>query len=128
MPSLSGHYLEQHSGRLQRHRRRRPRDELNCSYRIWHRIWHVTLPGLRTVIVIMLLLQLIGATQVFAEPFLFTGGGPQNATVTVLVLLYRYAFTAGDYGAATALGVLLAVFLAALSAVYLLVTRKWSDA
>ena len=95
---------------------------------IRHRIWHVTLPGLRTVIVIMLLLQLIGATQVFAEPFLFTGGGPQNATVTVLVLLYRYAFTAGDYGAATALGVLLAVFLAALSAVYLLVTRKWSDA
>ncbi len=95
---------------------------------IRHRIWHVTLPGLRTVIVIMLLLQLIGATQVFAEPFLFTGGGPQNATVTVLVLLYRYAFTAGDYGAATALGVLLAVVLAALSAVYLLVTRKWSDA
>lgn len=94
---------------------------------ILKRAWHVTLPALRTVIVIMLLLQLIGATQVFAEPFLFTGGGPQNATVTVLVLLYRYAFTAGDYGAATALGILLALFLAAVSAVYLAVTRRWSD-
>ena len=91
------------------------------------RVWHVTLPQLRTVILIMLLLQLIGATQVFAEPYLFTGGGPQNATVTVMLLLYRYAFTSGDYGAATALGVMLALVLAALSAVYLLVTRRWND-
>lgn len=91
------------------------------------RVWHVTLPQLRTVILIMLLLQLIGATQVFAEPYLFTGGGPQNATVTVMLLLYRYAFTSGDYGAATALGVLLALVLAALSAVYLLATRRWND-
>ena len=91
------------------------------------RVWHVTLPQLRTVILIMLLLQLIGATQVFAEPYLFTGGGPQNATVTVMLLLYRYAFTSGDYGAATALGVMLALVLAALSALYLLVTRRWND-
>ena len=91
------------------------------------RVWHVTLPQLRSVILIMLLLQLIGATQVFAEPYLFTGGGPQNATVTVMLLLYRYAFTSGDYGAATALGVLLALVLAALSALYLLVTKRWND-
>ena len=94
---------------------------------ILSRIWHVTLPALRTILLIMLLLQVIGAAQVFAEPFLFTGGGPQNATVTVLVLLYRYAFTAGDYGAATALGVLLALVLASLSALYLALTRKWND-
>ena len=94
---------------------------------ILSRVWHVTLPQLRPVILIMLLLQLIGATQVFAEPYLFTGGGPQNATVTVMLLLYRYAFTAGDYGAATALGVMLALVLAALSALYLLVTRRWND-
>jgi multiple sugar transport system permease protein len=91
------------------------------------RIWHVTLPQLRTVILIMLLLQVIGAAQVFAEPYLFTGGGPQNATLTVMLLLYRYAFTGGDYGAATALGVLLALVLAALSALYLVITRRWSE-
>lgn len=94
---------------------------------IGSRVWHVTLPQLRSVILIMLLLQLIGATQVFAEPYLLTGGGPQNSTVTVMLLLYRYAFTSGDYGAATALGVILALVLAALSAVYLLVTRRWND-
>jgi multiple sugar transport system permease protein len=92
---------------------------------ILSRIWHITLPQLRGVILVLLLLQNIGAAQVFAEPFLFTGGGPQNATVTVLLLLYRYAFNEGDYGAATALGVLLALVLAALSALYLVVTRRW---
>ena len=37
----------------------------------------------------------------FLEPFLFTGGGPANATVTVLLLIYGYAFgnsLGGDYG------------------------------
>ena len=92
---------------------------------ILSRIGHVTLPQLRGVLLVMFLLQVIGATQVFAEPFLFTGGGPQNATVTVLLLLYRYAFSDGDYGAATALGVLLALVLATLSALYLAVTKRW---
>lgn len=92
---------------------------------ILSRVRHVTLPHLRGVLLVMLLLQIIGATQVFAEPFLFTGGGPQNSTTTVLLLLYRYAFSEGDYGAATALGVLLALVLAALSALYLAVTKRW---
>lgn len=95
---------------------------------IWRRIWHVTLPQMRTIILIMLLLQLIGAAQVFTEPFLMTSGGPQNATLTVLLLMYRYAFGgSADYGAATALGVLLALVLAALSAVYLRLTRRWQE-
>jgi len=95
---------------------------------IWSRIWHVTLPQMRTIILVMILLQLIGAAQVFTEPFLMTSGGPQNATLTILLLMYRYAFGgAADYGAATALGVLLALVLALLSAVYLRLTRRWQE-
>jgi multiple sugar transport system permease protein len=95
---------------------------------IWKRVWHVTLPQIRTVILIMMLLQLIGATQVFTEPFLMTSGGPQNATLTILLLMYRYAFGgSGDYGAATALGVLLAIVLALLSFLYLRATRRWQS-
>lgn len=93
---------------------------------IWRRIWHVTLPQLRGVILIMLLLQIIGTFQVFTEPFILTDGGPEDSTVSILLLVYRYAFLDGDYGAAAALSVLLAVALAVLSAVYLRLTRKWS--
>ncbi|GAT74987.1 sugar ABC transporter permease [Microbacterium sp. HM58-2] len=93
---------------------------------VWRRLWHVTLPQLRGVILVTLLLQIIGTLQVFTEPFLFTGGGPKNATVTILMMVYDYAFVNGDFGAATALSVMLAIVLAALSALYLLATRRWS--
>ena len=97
---------------------------------IWHKIWHITLPQLRGVLLITFILQIIGTAQVFLEPFLFTDGGPANATVTVLLLIYRYAFTnslGGDYGAATALSLMLAVVLAVFSALYFRLTRSWSD-
>jgi ABC-type sugar transport systems, permease components len=95
---------------------------------IWRKIWSITLPQLRGVILIVLLLQIIGTTQVFAEPFLFTGGGPNNATTTILLLIFNYAFVFGDYGAASALSALLAAVLAVVSIVYFWATRRWSDA
>ncbi|WP_368498291.1 carbohydrate ABC transporter permease [Herbiconiux sp. A18JL235] len=93
---------------------------------IWKRVWHITLPQMRGIIGTMLLLQVIGTMQIFTEPFLFTGGGPQNATKTLLMSVYDYAFIRVDYGAATALSVLLAVVLSIFSVAYLLLTRRWS--
>jgi len=96
---------------------------------VWRKIWHVTLPQLRGVIFIMLILQVIGTAQVFLEPFLFTGGGPNKATTTVLLLIYQYAFQnslGGNYGEATALSVMLAVVLGLLSYLYFRVTNRWS--
>ncbi|MEV6103861.1 sugar ABC transporter permease [Streptomyces sp. NPDC051940] len=93
---------------------------------VWRRIWHVMLPQLRPVIGLMLLVQLIGTVQVFTEPYVFTGGGPDNATLTVLLLIFRYAFQDGEYGQAAALTFLMVLVLAALSAVYLRATRTWS--
>lgn len=95
---------------------------------IWRRVWTVTIPQIRGIVFVMLLLQLIGAAQVFTEPFLMTGGGPQNSSITVLLLMYRYAFGgSADYGAATALGVMLAIVLALLSWLYLRLTRRWES-
>jgi multiple sugar transport system permease protein len=96
---------------------------------IWRKIWHVTLPQLRGVLFVMLIRQVIATAQVFLEPFLFTGGGPGNATITVLLLIYRYAFQnslGGDYGEATALSVMLAIVLAVLSIAYFRLTERWS--
>ncbi|HEY9307185.1 MAG TPA: sugar ABC transporter permease [Microbacterium sp.] len=90
------------------------------------RFWHITLPQLRGIMLLMLLLQIIGVFQIFTEPFVMTGGGPNNSTLTVLMLIYNYAFVIGDYGKATALSVLLAMGLSVVSVVYLWATRKWS--
>jgi multiple sugar transport system permease protein len=96
---------------------------------LWHKVWHVTMPQLRGVLFITFILQIIGTVQVFIEPFLFTGGGPANATQTILLMIYQYAFgrsLGGDYGAATALSVMLAAVLAVLSVLYFRVTASWS--
>ena len=96
---------------------------------IWRKIWHVTLPQLRGILFIMLILQIIATAQVFLEPFLFTGGGPAGATKTVLLYIYDKAFRnslGGDYGEATAVSVLLAIVLAVLSWLYFRLTERWS--
>lgn len=97
---------------------------------IWRKVWHVTMPQLRGVLLVTLILQVIGTSQVFLEPFLFTGGGPAHSTLTILLLIYNYAFASslgGDYGAATALSLMLAVFLAIFSAIYFRMTKSWSN-
>jgi multiple sugar transport system permease protein len=91
---------------------------------IFRRTWHITLPQIRGVLLIMLLLQIINTMQVFTEPFIFTGGGPNNSSMTLLLMIYNYAFIDGDFGAATALSVLLAAFLGLLSAGYFVATRR----
>ncbi|WP_286344561.1 carbohydrate ABC transporter permease [Frondihabitans sucicola] len=96
---------------------------------VWGKIWHVTLPQLRGILFVTLILQIIGTAQVFLEPYLFTGGGPNHATLTVLLLIYQYAFqnsTGGDYGSATALSIMLAVVLGILSVLYFRLTKRWS--
>ena len=98
---------------------------------IWQKVRYITLPSLRNVILVTLILQLIATSQLFTEPLLFTGGGPANSTLTVLLLIYRYAFQnslGGDYGMAAALSLMLAAFLAIFTAGYLWLTRRWSSA
>ncbi|MGW3113334.1 carbohydrate ABC transporter permease [Streptomyces sp. NPDC001091] len=92
------------------------------------RIRHVTIPQTRFVILMLMLLQIIATMQVFTEPFVITGGGPESATVTVLYLIYKYAFLYNDFGGACALSVMLLVLLGAFSALYLRLTRTEGDA
>jgi multiple sugar transport system permease protein len=96
---------------------------------LWRKVWHITIPQLRGVLLLTMILQIIGTAQVFLEPYLFTSGGPANSTITVLLLIYDYAFgnsLGGNYGDATALSLMLAAFLAVFSFVYLRATRSWS--
>jgi multiple sugar transport system permease protein len=90
---------------------------------IWQRLRHVTLPQLRFLMLVLLLLQIIATMQVFIEPYQLTGTTTPS-TITVMILVYRYAFTVNqDFGLAAAMTVLLFVVLAIFSAIYLRVTR-----
>jgi multiple sugar transport system permease protein len=91
---------------------------------IWRRLWHITLPTIRPIMLLMLILQIIGTMQVFTEPFIITGGGPQNATMSILLLIYNYAFQDGDFGDASALGILLFLVLAIFALIYIRMTSR----
>ncbi|MER7915678.1 MULTISPECIES: sugar ABC transporter permease [unclassified Streptomyces] len=91
------------------------------------RIRHITVPQTRFVIMMLMLLQIIATMQVFTEPYVITGGGPESATVTVLYLIYKYAFLYNDFGGACALSVMLLLLLGAFSAGYLRLTRNEGD-
>jgi multiple sugar transport system permease protein len=90
---------------------------------LFRRVWHVTIPQTKLILLVMLLLQIVATMQVFIEPYLLTGGGPENATVTVAYLMYQYAFNFGDFGGGGALGLMLMVVLLVFSAIYLRVSR-----
>ncbi len=91
---------------------------------VWQRLRHITVPQMRFIMLVLLLLQIIATMQVFVEPFLLTGTSSPD-TVTVMVLVYRYAFTVNnDFGLAAAMSVLLFVVLGAFSALYLRLTRS----
>ncbi|WP_246073227.1 carbohydrate ABC transporter permease [Paenibacillus dokdonensis] len=78
---------------------------------VWNRIRYITLPSLRSLIVLMLILQVIGTSQSYQSQLALLDGGPNNATLTYSLLIVRYAFTRLDYGTATALGMLMFVVL-----------------
>jgi len=95
---------------------------------LWQRIWHITLPTIRPIMLLMLVLQIIATMQVFTEPFTITGGGPDNATVTVLMLIYRYTFQNAEFGEASALGVILFLVLAIFALIYMRMTSRLMEA
>ena len=91
---------------------------------IWRRLWHVALPNIRPIMLLMLILQVIATMQIFTEPFAITGGGPQNATTSVVMLIYNYAFQYDNLGEASALAVLLFLALAIFALLYMRLTRR----
>ena len=90
-----------------------------------HRFWYVTRPLLAPAFTINLMLSIIGGIKLFDQVFALTGGGPGHATDTLSTLIYKDAFTLGEFGYSIALAVVLTVIVAVASAgQYALLTRN----
>lgn len=74
----------------------------------WHKFWYITLPSLRGIIVLIVLLQSIASFKLFGQPWLLTeGGGPGSATRTLVVYIYKIGFEQWDPGYASAMSYVL---------------------
>lgn len=72
-----------------------------------HTFWHITLPLLRNSMIFVVVTLTIAAFQVFTQVYIMTRGGPANATQTVQMVVYRYAFSNFEMGYASAISWLL---------------------
>lgn len=88
------------------------------------RFMDVTLPQLRDVLVVVVLLRVIWDFKEFDLIFLLTSGGPVNATETLPLIIYRQAFGLNAMGQAAASSVALLLVLGVVMAVYLTYTRQ----
>jgi multiple sugar transport system permease protein len=96
---------------------------------IWQRIWHVTIPQTKLILLMLAMLQVVATMQVFIEPYVLTngGGGVNDNVQSVVMLIYQYAFAlsgASNYNSASALGVILMLVLAVFSLGFLRATRE----
>lgn len=82
---------------------------------------YIVLPGMKSVIIIVLVLGIIGNLQHFDIPKVLTAGGPAGATTIFSISVYRQAFESYKIGLAATIGTIWAALLAAFSFLY---TRK----
>jgi multiple sugar transport system permease protein len=86
----------------------------------WRRFWSITLPLLRPVIVVLLILRTASAVVVFDEVLALTGGGPGDATWVAAWYSYRKSFDPPfELGLGASSAYVLALMIAALSLVYI---------
>lgn len=87
------------------------------------RLWHITLPLLRPTLLVVLVLSLIRAVQVFDIAFVLTGGGPGTATQFLVQFIYQTAFDDRRFGIAAGASLLLAGVLLVFTILQLRVNR-----
>jgi multiple sugar transport system permease protein len=89
----------------------------------WQMFWRVTLPLLRPVLALVLVITVVGSFQVFDTVAVTTLGGPADASRVIQYYIYDLAFERLDYGYASAVSVVLLVILSVIAFVQLRLMR-----
>ncbi|MFI7446752.1 carbohydrate ABC transporter permease [Nonomuraea sp. NPDC049714] len=90
----------------------------------FQRFRYVTWPLLAPALTINMMLSTIGGLKLFDQIFATTNGGPGYATETLSTVLYKQAFVFGKFGYSTAIALVLALFVAAVSLVQVYYLRN----
>ena len=91
----------------------------------WQRFFHITLPMVSPTTFFLLIIQMIGAFQLFAEPYVLTRGGPAQSSLSIVQYIYQNAFEYGLMGKAAAIAWLLFVVILFMTLVQFWLQRRW---
>lgn len=77
------------------------------------RFLYITVPNIQSITNFVVLIGAIGCFQIFDQAFIISNGsgGPANATLTIVLLIYQYAFKFNQIGMACAMSIVLAVII-----------------
>lgn len=89
----------------------------------WKMFWRITLPLLRPVLALVLVLTVIGSFQIFDTIAVTTQGGPVNATRVIYFYIFERAFDQFDFGYASAMSVVLMLILSGITLLQLRMLR-----
>jgi multiple sugar transport system permease protein len=89
------------------------------------RFLNVTLPMLSPTIFFNLIMNVIGSFQIFTQSYIMTQGGPNNATLTMVLFLYRKAFQQFRHGYASSIAWVLFFIIMALTLLVLRSSALW---
>jgi multiple sugar transport system permease protein len=92
---------------------------------VWRKFRNVTLPLLTPTIFFSLITGIIGALQVFTQAVVMTGGGPDRATLFMVVYLYSQAFQSLQMGYASALAWILFTIILVITVIQLQASKRW---
>ncbi len=91
----------------------------------WQQFWRVTLPGLRPMLLFVIVLNTIRSFQVFTEVYVMTRGGPLNSTTTLVYEVYRNAFEQSDMmGYASAIAYVTFLLILGVSLIQMKIIRE----
>lgn len=89
----------------------------------WQKFLYITVPMVKSILLFVSITSTIGTLQLFDESFILTGGGPNNATITIGHYLYDTGFTYYKFGYAAALSYALVIIIGILSLIQFKVTK-----
>ena len=91
---------------------------------VFSRFWHITLPNIRPVLLVVLLFRTMGGVRIFDIIYGMTGGGPADGTDVLMLGAYNSLFGDLNYGLGSAKSVMVCVVILAISAVYIRLLGK----
>ncbi len=89
----------------------------------WQKFWHITLPMINPTIFMVVILSTIGGFSLFIEPYVMTGGGPLNSTLSAVLYIYKQAFFYYHMGYSATLG----IFFAAIILFVIVIQKKFIE-
>jgi raffinose/stachyose/melibiose transport system permease protein len=88
------------------------------------KFFYITLPLIMPSVTVTTFIGITGALKIFDMPYVLTGGGPLNASLTLSMSIYNNAFSYERFGYSSSIGLVFFVFIAVITIIQLRLTRR----